>query len=105
DAARVTRAFMELMARLGYSRYGAQGGDWGAQVTTLIGAMDPEHCAAIHLNMPLGRRPKEDVELSAADQAGLAALTHFMKEESGYSLEQSTKPQTLGVGLNDSPAG
>ncbi|HWS45625.1 MAG TPA: epoxide hydrolase, partial [Acidimicrobiia bacterium] len=50
DVPRVARAFIELMARLGYSRYGAQGGDWGAQVATRIGALDAQHCAAIHVN-------------------------------------------------------
>src|SRR5205807_5266481 len=61
---RIARAFIELMDRLGYHRYGAQGGDWGAQVTTHIGALDTEHCAAIHLNMPLAVPPKEPVDLS-----------------------------------------
>jgi pimeloyl-ACP methyl ester carboxylesterase len=104
DVPRVARAFAELMARLGYDRYGAQGGDWGAQVATVIGANDP-HCAAIHLNMPIGQRPDETVELSDDDKAGLAALAQFTREETGYAIEQSTKPQTLGVALNDSPAG
>jgi pimeloyl-ACP methyl ester carboxylesterase len=105
DPARVARAFMELARRLGYSRYGAQGGDWGAQITTRIGALDPDHCVAIHLNMPLGEKPDEPVELTELDQAGLAALREFRQSESGYSIEHSTKPQTVGVGLNDSPAG
>jgi pimeloyl-ACP methyl ester carboxylesterase len=104
DATRIARAFIELMARLGYTRYGVQGGDWGAQIATRIGALDPEHCAAIHLNMPLGEPPEEAVALSADDKAGLAALAHFQREESGYALEQSTKPQTIGAALNDSPA-
>jgi pimeloyl-ACP methyl ester carboxylesterase len=105
DVARVARAFIELMARLGHSRYGAQGGDWGAQIATRIGAFDPEHCAAIHLNMPLAVRPDEPVPLTDDDKAGLAALANFQREEAGYAFEQSTKPQTLGVALNDSPAG
>ena len=105
DVARISRAFIELMRRLGYTRYGAQGGDWGAQVATRIGALDPEHCAAIHLNMPIADRPEEPVALSDDDKAGLAAIQLFQREESGYALEQSTKPQTLGVALNDSPAG
>jgi len=104
DVPRIARAFTELMARLGYTRYGAQGGDWGAQIATRIGALDPEHCVAIHLNMPIAQRPDEAVELSADDKAGLAALAHFQRDEAGYSLEQSTKPQTVGVALNDSPA-
>jgi pimeloyl-ACP methyl ester carboxylesterase len=102
---RVARAFVELMRRLGYERYVAQGGDWGAQVATRIGAIDPEHCAAIHLNMPIGDRPDEPVVLSDDDKAGLAAMQEFQREESGYAIEQATKPQTLGVALNDSPAG
>ena len=105
DPTRIARALMELMPRLGYNRYGSQGGDWGAQVTTMIGALDPEHCAGIHLNMPLAVPPKEAVELTEEEQADLAYLAHFRKEEAAYSLEQGTKPQTLGVGLNDSPAG
>src|SRR5207244_3104960 len=102
---RVARAFTELMRRLGYTRYGAQGGDWGAQVATRIGALDPEQCAAIHLNMPLADRPDEPVPLSEAEQADLTVLARFRREESGYAQEQGTKPQTLGVALNDSPAG
>jgi epoxide hydrolase len=105
DPTRIARAFMELMQGLGYNRYGAQGGDWGAQVATMIGALDPEHCAAIHLNMPLAAPPKEPLPVSDEEQADLAALANFRKEESAYALLQGTKPQTLGVGLNDSPAG
>ena len=105
NVSRVARAFMELMGRLDYERYGAQGGDWGAQVATGIGALDPDHCAAIHVNMPIADPPKDPVPLSDEDQADLAAMRSFGREESGYALEQSTKPQTVGVALNDSPAG
>jgi microsomal epoxide hydrolase len=105
DPWRIARAFVELMARLGYGRYGAQGGDWGAQIVTRIGALDAEHCAAIHLNMPIADRPDEQVPLTDEEQADLAAMVHFRREESGYAQEQGTKPQTLGVALNDSPAG
>jgi epoxide hydrolase len=106
DTWRVARAFTELMQRLGYARYGAQGGDWGAQVSTRIGLVDPEHCAGIHLNMPIGERPNDaSTPLSEEDQATLAAMAHFQREESGYANEQATKPQTLGAALNDSPAG
>jgi pimeloyl-ACP methyl ester carboxylesterase len=105
DVPRIARAFIELMSRLGHVRYGAQGGDWGAQVTTRIGALDPEHLAGIHLNMPIGVRPEEPCPLSDEDKADLAAMAKFQSEESGYAIEQGTKPQTLGVALNDSPAG
>jgi epoxide hydrolase len=105
DPWRVATAFVELMSRLGYARYCAQGGDWGAQVATRIADLDPEHCAAIHLNMPIGERPEDPVPLTDHEKADLAAMQQFQREESGYALEQSTKPQTLGVALNDSPAG
>jgi pimeloyl-ACP methyl ester carboxylesterase len=105
DPTRIARAFIELMPRLGYTRYGAQGGDWGAQVVTRIGALDPEHCAAIHLNMPIGHRPAEDVTLSEQDQADLADLARFTRDEAAYAQLQGTKPQTLGAALNDSPVG
>lgn len=105
DAWRIAEVFAELMARLGYGRYLAQGGDWGSQVVTRVGVIDPDHCAAIHLNLVVARTPKEPVELTEAEQADLAAMASFMGEETGYMQEQSTKPQTLGVALNDSPAG
>ena len=105
DPWRVAGAFAELMARLGYQRYCAQGGDWGAQVVTRIGALDAKHCAAIHLNMPIADRPDEPVPLTDDEQSDLAAMAYFRREESGYAQEQRTKPQTLGVALNDSPAG
>jgi pimeloyl-ACP methyl ester carboxylesterase len=105
DVRRIARAFIELMRRLQHAHYGAQGGDWGAQIATRIGAFDPEHCVAIHLNMPIARRPQNPDPLSEDEQAGLAAMARFQREESGYAIEQATKPQTLGMALNDSPAG
>jgi pimeloyl-ACP methyl ester carboxylesterase len=105
DVQRIAEAFAELMGRLDYPRYVAQGGDWGSQVTTRLGALDPAHCAAIHLNMALGIRPQAPEPLTEEEQADLAAMKHFADEESGYANEQGTKPQTLGAALNDSPAG
>jgi pimeloyl-ACP methyl ester carboxylesterase len=93
------------MARLGYPRYLAQGGDWGAQVTTWIGGLDPEHCTAIHLNMAPGVPPESPGPLTEEEQPDLAVMKQFAAEESGYANEQGTKPQTVGVALNDSPAG
>ncbi len=102
---RIAHAFVALMDRLGYQRYGAQGGDWGAQVTSRIGDLDPNHCAAIHLNMPLGTPSDDGGQLTEEEQADLAAIQEFGREESAYAQEQGTKPQTLGAALNDSPAG
>ncbi len=105
DVWRIARAFGQLMARLEHERYGAQGGDWGAQVTTRLAALDPQHCAAIHLNLAMVDAPPDPAPLTDGEQSDLADMTHFQREEAGYALEQGTKPQTLGVALNDSPAG
>jgi pimeloyl-ACP methyl ester carboxylesterase len=102
---RIARAWSELMARLGYDRYGAQGGDWGSAVTTSIGRQDPDHVAGIHLNMPV--IPPGSItfdNLSETEQAALVSMAHYQQWESGYSKQQSTRPQTLGYGLVDSPA-
>ncbi|MEP6622972.1 MAG: epoxide hydrolase family protein [Acidimicrobiia bacterium] len=101
---RIARAWSELMARLGYDRYGAQGGDWGASVTTSIGEQDVDHVAGIHLNMVIALPDTSMGEPDARELEAIAAFTHYQKEESGYSTQQSTRPQTLGYGLVDSPA-
>ena len=101
---RIARAWADLMARLGYDRYGAQGGDWGAMVTTLIGAGAPDHVAGIHLNMVIGRPGPDDGELTPEEHEAIATYQRYRAEESGYSVQQSTRPQTLGYGLVDSPA-
>ncbi len=105
DVRRIARAFIDLVDRLDYTRYGAQGGDWGAQVTSRMAALDPERCAGIHLNMPVGARPEDPGALTEEEQADLARMGRFQRHESGYANEQGTKPQTVGVALNDSPAG
>jgi pimeloyl-ACP methyl ester carboxylesterase len=95
-----------LMARLGYSSYVAQGGDWGSAVTTAIGMQDPEHCKAIHLNMVIVQPSPENMNnLTAIEQQALAGMQHYQDWDSGYSKQQSTRPQTLGYGLVDSPSG
>ena len=103
---KIGHAWAELMGRLGYDRYVAQGGDWGAMVTTMIGIQDTEHCQGIHLNMPIAAPdPATMTELTDQEQGALAALKHYQDWDSGYSKEQSTRPQTVGYGLVDSPAG
>jgi pimeloyl-ACP methyl ester carboxylesterase len=99
------RAWAQLMARLGYDRYGAQGGDWGAMVTTSLGAQDPEHVAGIHLNMVIGFPGPDDGDLTAQEQSAMTAIKYYNDWDSGYSKEQSTRPQTVGYALVDSPAG
>jgi pimeloyl-ACP methyl ester carboxylesterase len=105
DVRRIAEAFVELMRRLGYPRYGAQGGDWGAQIATRIAALDAEHCAGLHLNMPIAAPPEDPVPLTEEEQADLAAMGRFQREEAAYAQVQGTKPQTVGMALNDSPAG
>ena len=104
DTARIAAAWDQLMARLGYPRYAAQGGDWGAQVTTALGMNHPEHLAGIHLNMPIAFPPPGATDLTEREQAALATISHYNTWESGYFKEQSTRPQTVGYGLADSPA-
>ncbi|MGP0029711.1 MAG: epoxide hydrolase family protein [Acidimicrobiales bacterium] len=102
---RIAGAWAALMARLGYARYGAQGGDWGSAVTSALGRQDPDHLAGIHLNMPVV--PFGSIDLgspSETEQAALTSLAHYQQWESGYSKQQSTRPQTIGYGLADSPA-
>lgn len=107
DTLAMAEMFAELMARLGYEKYIAQGGDWGAIITSNIGVVDAEHLYGIHLNMPFGFPLTEDPNegLNEAELADLADMAHFDAMETGYQKIQGTKPQTLGVGLNDSPAG
>jgi epoxide hydrolase len=106
DVHRIARAWAELMARLGYRRYGAQGGDWGTSVSTSLGQQDTAHLAGIHLNPPIAAPdPTTFDDLTDAERASLADLRESGESESGYSAEQSTRPQTLGYGLVDSPAG
>ncbi len=103
---RIAEMWAELMDALGYDRYIAQGGDWGAIVTGLLGELDPEHCVGIHLNMVTSRPTPELMEnATPAEKEAVAALMHFQAEETGYQQIQGTKPQTLAYSHADSPAG
>jgi epoxide hydrolase len=102
---RIAGAWAELMARLGYRRYGAQGGDWGTSVSTAIAQLDPEHVAGIHLAPPLAPPdPATFDDLTDRERAALASLEQAAEWESGYSQEHATRPQTIGYALVDSPA-
>ena len=103
----VAQLWCRLMRALGYRRYGAGGGDFGAGVATLMALDDPQPLIGIHLSNlelspPLGEVTRP---LSAAERAYLAQRQSWDARERGYSTIQSTKPQTLGYGLQDSPAG
>ncbi|MET0546108.1 MAG: epoxide hydrolase family protein [Caulobacterales bacterium] len=103
---RIAQAWATLMARLGYDRWVAQGGDWGAAVTTMIGVQQPKGCAAIHINMPLiFPGPDEVQDMTEKEAASVASLQYYQDKDSGYAKQQGTRPQTLGYGLVDSPIG
>lgn len=101
---RIGRAWAELMARLGYDRWFAQGGDWGAIITTVMGGQAPKGLVGIHLNMPIARPTGEDrVGPDPEEVRAFEAGAHYKNFETGYSSIQSTRPQTIGYGLVDSP--
>jgi pimeloyl-ACP methyl ester carboxylesterase len=102
---RIAAAWAELMARLGYERYFAQGGDWGSAVTRELGVTHTAHCEAIHVTLAMGTRPATQGEPGPDEQLAMAGAKHYRRWDSGYSKQQSTRPQTLGYGLADSPAG
>jgi pimeloyl-ACP methyl ester carboxylesterase len=104
---RVARAWAELMRRLGYGRYGAQGGDAGSLISPELGRLDPERVVGVHVNalVPTLAPPEDQLEaLTDAEQARLAGLERW-KELSGYAVIQGTRPQTLAYALADSPVG
>ncbi|WP_372716670.1 epoxide hydrolase family protein [Immundisolibacter sp.] len=103
---KIAGAWNALMLRLGYPTYFAQGGDWGAAVTASIGQQNLGNCQAIHINMPIVEPdPATMHDLSSLEQGALAAMQYYVDKDSGYSKQQSTRPQTLGYGLVDSPSG
>jgi epoxide hydrolase len=101
---RIADAWIGLMDRLGYARYGAVGGDWGTSVSTCIARQAPERVAGIHLLPPLAPPDPETLDdLSDRERAALAALERSAEWDSGYSTEHATRPQTIGYALADSP--
>lgn len=103
---KIAALYDKLMRGLGYDRYVVQGGDWGSVVTTCIGAQNLGACAAIHVNMPRVQLTAEDAnDPDPAAQACVIAAKAYQDWDSGYSKQQATRPQTVGYGLSDSPAG
>ncbi|ULR53112.1 epoxide hydrolase family protein [Streptomyces deccanensis] len=112
NVSRVARAWAELMRRLGYERYGAQGGDLGALVSPALARTAPESVVGVHVNaasvgfIPLG--PVDEAERKDLDERelrSLASIGEFTTDGFGYNALQSTRPQTLSYGLTDSPVG
>ena len=104
---RMAAASLELMSRLGYERFGAQGGDWGAMVTTQMALQAPERLTGIHLNLIIASEPPPGAvrDLTDEEKAALSEGRTRNLVERGYRVQQATRPQTLSVGLNDSPPG
>ncbi|MEV4342105.1 epoxide hydrolase family protein [Streptomyces sp. NPDC049590] len=108
DYGRTARAWAELMERLGYRRYGAQGGDSGSVISPELGRYAPEHVVGVHIHGGLdfpSLGPAEVAALGADERARLAAADVIRREGTGYSALQSTRPQTPAYALNDSPVG
>ncbi|MCB5165655.1 epoxide hydrolase [Streptomyces bambusae] len=108
DAPRIARAWAELMSRLGYDKYIAQGGDAGSVISQELGRVDPDHVLGVHVNMLMTFPSGDPAELAALDendQGRLGKLVRFDGELSGYMKVQATRPQTLAYGLTDSPVG
>ena len=102
---RIARAWAELMRRLGYERYGAQGTDWGTSVSASLGQQDAEHVAGVHVMPPLAPPdPSTFDDLTDRERDALSALEEG-ERDSGYNQVHETRPQTVGYGLVDSPAG
>ena len=115
DPVRIARAWHELMGRLGYERYVSQGGDWGAIVSHVMGGMAPAGLLGIHVNLPATVPPdiaKKIIDgdpapagLSDAEQGAYDQLAGFYQQDAAYAAIMFTRPQTIGYGLADSPAG
>lgn len=108
NAFRVAEIWVELMHKLGYNRFGAQGGDLGAGVSTALGLRYSEHLIGIHLNyIPGSYRPyiAPGTEITAAEQQFLADAADWYDQNGAYAHLQGTRPQTPAYALNDSPAG
>ena len=103
---KIGRMWGQLMKRIGYKEYVAQGGDWGAIISQSMAITEVGDCKAIHLNMPIVMPDPETMnELSENEQSALAAMNYYNEWDSGYSKQQSTRPQTVAYGLSDSPVG
>jgi pimeloyl-ACP methyl ester carboxylesterase len=102
---RVARAWAGLMARLGYRRYGAHGGDWGSVISRELGRIDAEHVTGVHLTMLYTPLSEDLGSLTDREAQRLRRGQEFVRSGSAYSAIQSTRPQTLAYGLHDSPIG
>lgn len=94
------------MSRLGYERYGAQGGDFGSGISLALGAQAPQQVVGVHINyLPTRPDPEADIELSATDKARLNKVRELMANRPPYQALQALTPQTIGYAMTDSPVG
>ncbi|HEY0260363.1 MAG TPA: epoxide hydrolase [Lacisediminihabitans sp.] len=105
NVTRIASAWTELMKRLGYTKWAAQGGDWGSVVTTALGAMQPEGLVGIHLNTQYALPAEIPGTLSPDERHALDTVAFYGGEIGGANHLQGTKPETIGIALADSPAG
>ena len=105
DRVRTARAWAELMTRLGYSRWVAQGGDWGAAVTIAMAQQRPEGLVAAHVNWPLVVPAQAPAQPTDREAAVYARIERFRADMAGYFLQQATRPETIAYALADSPSG
>jgi pimeloyl-ACP methyl ester carboxylesterase len=103
--ARTADAWAEVMRRLGYERFGAQGGDIGSFVAANLGARHPDRVVGVHLNMVVTGPPEGRSDFTEREQRALDRERTYRAEGAGYNQQQRSRPQTLGYGLSDSPAG
>ena len=103
---RTADVWAELMSRLGYERFAAQGGDWGSMITAALAAQHPDRLVGIHLTLAVVVPPAETLaDLTPDEQSTLDGFAHYQRWDGGYSAQQSSRPQTLGYSLADSPMG
>jgi len=105
---RIAGALAEIMRSLGYERYGAHGGDWGAMVSSQLGLTDPAHCVGVHLSMVIAAKPADPAvadDVSEQERTELGRMYAAGRDQMGYQQIQSTRPQTLSACLMDSPVG
>jgi len=102
---RAVTAWDELMSRLGYDRYLVHGPDWGSYLAGAMATRLPERVMGIHITLPMADKPEEPVELTERERKRMAELYQWWPVDSGYAVIMSTKPQSIGYGLTDSPAG
>src|SRR5204863_8892201 len=103
--ARIAEVFVALMAELGYQRFAVQGGDWGSVIASVLGRAFANRVVGIHLNMVPSSLILTLEATNDAERSWRERRARLVRDESGYSHVQSTRPQTLAYGLNDSPVG